>query len=40
MKMDNIEMQECPKTIVDHQTFRDHKKLVIHQVANWLEEIH
>ena len=32
--------QECPKTLVDNLTLKDHKKLVVHQVARWLEDIY
>lgn len=34
------EKQECPKTLVDELTLRDHRKLVVHQVARWLETCH
>lgn len=32
--------QECPKTMLDNDTLRDHKKMVVHQVARWLETIY
>jgi len=35
-----IPNQECPKTLIDNLTLKDHKKLVIHQVARWLENIY
>ena len=30
--------EECPKTFVDNMTLESHKKIVVHQVARWLEE--
>lgn len=30
--------EECPKTFVDNATLESHKKIVVHQVARWLEQ--
>lgn len=34
------DIQETPKTLVDNLTLADHRKLVVHQVADWLESIY
>jgi len=31
--------EECPKNMIDNLTIKDHRKLVVHQVASWLEHI-